>query len=167
MDGLYYKLRGVRAKPNAHPTGVVLQIVYTIRTHSPQLALEIMHVYRLGFALRSIRPTTVLIGPYQLFLLRINRNSGIVCFELSLGLCVDVFKLRIPIGVLRTFQRLTIRLKPVVQVLQQAAYGSITHRVAHAYQFHRQDPKAFARPAQHRLRIASRTRLDQRLQRDQ
>ena len=55
-----------------------------------------MHVYRLGFALRSILPTTVLIGANQLFLFGINGDRRVVCFELSLGLGVDVLKLRIP-----------------------------------------------------------------------
>lgn len=57
-----------------------------------------MNVDALRIALSAILPTTVLIGANQLFLLRINRDRRIVSFELPLGLRVDVFKLRIPIG---------------------------------------------------------------------
>ncbi len=76
-----------------------------------------------------------------------------------------MIKLRIPIGVLRPFQRLAVRLKAVIQILQQPTLRPIADLVTVTLQLLHKHTKALARPAQRRLRIASRARLDQGLQR--
>ena len=71
-DAFHRKLRGVGTDPNTDPSAVVVYVVYTIRAHPPQLALEVMYIDFLRLTLRPILPATVLVLSDQFLLLRID-----------------------------------------------------------------------------------------------
>jgi hypothetical protein len=83
---------------------------------------------------------------------------------MALDLAVEVFKLRIPIGMTGAFLGLAVGLQAVTQIVQQLRYHPVTGLVAHPPQFGRQLANTLASPAQRRFWIPSSQRLDQLLQ---
>jgi hypothetical protein len=62
------------------------------------------------------------------------------------------------------FARFSIGLQAVTRLVQQLGNRAFSNRMILPRQFRRQAPRALARPAQRRLRIATCRRLDQRFQ---
>ena len=100
----------------------------------------------------------------QFLLLGIDRNHGVARAHTRAYLSIDVLKLRVPVRMAGTFDGLPIRLQAVAQLLQQLTDLLMRDAMALSLQLRRQMAHALARPAQRRLRIASRGRLDQLLQ---
>jgi hypothetical protein len=73
----------------------------------------------------------------------------------------DVVKLRIPIGMLPPFCRLEIALEAVAERVEQLGHYRMTDVMAQRLERKRQRPCALATPAERRVGIARRRRLDQ------
>ena len=77
---------------------------------------------------------------------------------------VDVLELGVAVGVLAAFFGLAVGLQAVAQALEQPSDRAGTHAMARARQLPGQARRALARPAQSRLRVPARGRIDQRFQ---
>ncbi len=73
-------------------------------------------------------------------------------------------KLRVPVRVRRTLQRLAIGLETVVHLVQQLRHHAMTGPVFQALEFGGQLPQALTGPPQRGFRIAPRYRFHQRFQ---
>ena len=109
---------------------------------------EIVDAYGFGLSLRIPLTTAVLERPHELLLLRVDRNYRVAGRVKGIGLRVDVFELRVSVGMLFAFDRLPIRLKAVAQLLQQSSNGSRTDAVAHATQLRRKTARTFGSPSE-------------------
>src|SRR5207253_8749400 len=124
------------------------------------LVLEVVHLHALRIAFRAIVAATILVVADQLFLLGVDRDD-----RLPRGLCrnrlgVDVFELRIAVGMLRALVGLAVRLPAVAERRQQSLDAAGADRVALLLQRVRQLVVAFRYPQQRAHGIAERRRLD-------
>src|SRR5208282_3722509 len=101
---------------------------------------------------------------YQFLFLGIDRNNRITDAKLLGCLLVDVFELRIPIGMARTLKSFSICLKAVILFLQNPSNRSIATLMSHPHQFISKYTNTLACPAQWRFRIATRVGFDQSLE---
>ena len=76
---------------------------------------------------------------------------------------MDVEKLRVAIGMRRSFLRLAIALEAVLLQVQLLRYGRVAHGVSLCPQFPRKVARALACPAQATDRIPALRRLDPRI----
>src|SRR5208337_1450590 len=114
--------------------------------------------------LGSPDPPGVLEPTHQLLLLGVYRDGWLVPLQLSLDDLVDVFELRISIGMASSLQRLPVGLETVFQVMQKSRHQGVTDLIALRVQLLGQVSRALAGPAQRRLRVPSRHRLHQLFQ---
>jgi hypothetical protein len=110
-------------------------------------------------------PALVLVVPDQLLLLRVHGDDWSAPGQRPADLIIDVLELRIAVGMIRAFLSLPVALEAVVHRTQELRDLLMTDRMVLAGEFRRERPRALARPAQGRLRVASRQRLHQGLQR--
>ena len=164
-DGLGGEARRIVIDAHADPALILSQIVDPIGNRFPQLRVgKVMHQNvdrlpaRLPFA--PGRPEV----PDQFFLLGVHRNRGLTTLLKVLHLSIEMFKLRIPIWVIRTFLRFAIALQTVAHGMQQASHRAGTDGMTLGRQRARQFSGTFAEPAQGRLRIAARHWFDQLFQ---
>src|ERR1039457_1369670 len=101
---------------------------------------------------------------YQFFLLRIYGNHRLTVRLKFPDLAADMLKLRIPIRVRRSFQRLAIGLQAVVHRMQKVRHHAMARVVPRALEFGGQLPHALASPPQGRLRTPASYRLTHALQ---
>ena len=83
---------------------------------------------------------------HQLFLFRIHRDDWLASRQESLGLRIDVLKLRVPVDVLSSFSRLAVRLQAVAHIAQEVADNGGTNLVASLRQPLRKVTQAAAGP---------------------
>src|SRR6185295_11566237 len=119
------------------------------------------------FALAAQLSAAVLEVAHQLLFLRVDRDRRLASGECGLHLGVDVFELRIAVGMLRALAGLAVGLTAVVQRAQQQADQLLAHREALLVQRRDDVALAAADPAQRRLRIAADRALDQLFERRQ
>ena len=100
-------------------------------------------------------------SPTNSFFLVFTDITGLATTIKALGKRVDVFKLRIAVGVLPALQRLGIRLKAIVELVQQVGDFTISNDVALSLKLLCQTPCAFTGPTQQRLRVSPARRLHQ------
>ncbi len=113
---------------------------------------------------RTPRAARILEVPDQFLLFRVDRNRGLL---LPLGrphAPRNIPKLRVSVDVLAAFACLRVALQAVAQAMQQFGDHGVADVMAQPLERHRQRARAQARPAQRRVRIAGRRRLDQRVQ---
>ena len=113
---------------------------------------------------RAPRAAGVLEVPDEFFLFRIDRDRRLLRPLRRAHPAGDVAKLGVPIGVLTTFAGLDVALQAIAQAVQQLGDHGVADVVAQAVERHGQGAGAQARPAQRRVRIAGRRRLDQGIQ---
>ena len=82
----------------------------------------------------------------------------------ALHLTVNFFKLGVAIGMAGSLLRFAVGLQTVTELVQQLGHHAVTSLVALTIEFGGQVANALTGPAQRRLRIAARERLDQPLQ---
>ena len=109
------------------------------------------------------RAAAVLEGADQLLLLGIHRDRRLLAALRRTHPPRDVAELRVAVGMLPAFARLDVALQAVAEIVQEGGDDHMTHVMAECFQRHGQRPRAQARPAQGRIGIARRRRLDQRL----
>ena len=123
-----------------------------------------MHAHALGRLGRAPGPAAVLEGPDQFLLLGVDRDRRLAPSLGGAHLLRDVPKLRVAVGVLAAFARLDVALQAVAEAVQQFGDQRVADRVPERLEGDRERARAQARPAERRVRIAGRRRLDQRLQ---
>lgn len=123
-----------------------------------------MPVDRGGIAFPAPLLSAIGIVADQFLLLGVHGNNRLRGTHLLGHTGVDVFKLRIAIEMLGALNRLAIALEAVAHPLQQRPHQAAAGGIPERGQFPRQPSRALAGPAQWRLRIAARERLNQTLQ---
>jgi hypothetical protein len=150
---------------DADPAFVATDVVDAVRNCLAYFAVdEVMRLdaFRLAFGLPLA--STVLVITDQFLLIGIDGDHRLIGGEKCVGLGVDVFELRVAIGVLRALTNLGVGLQAVAKLSQQSAHTGFAHGMPHMLQGLRQFRRALARPAQRRFRVASRQRINQRLE---
>ena len=159
--------RGVVIDAHTHPAFVAVQIVDAVRNGLAARRArdqEVVDAHAVGRSRRTPRAAGILEVPDELLLLRIHRDRRLLRPLRRAHLARDVPKLRVPIDVLTPFARLDVALQAVAQAVQQLRDDRVADVVAQRVERHRQRARAQARPAQRRVGIAGRGRLDQRIQ---
>src|SRR5205823_15301 len=119
-DALHRERAGVVVRADAHPGSVLLEVVHAIWADPSLLGIdEVMHSYLLGLALGLQFTSTVPVFADELFLLRIDRDHGLVQLKLELDSPIDVLELRVAIGMLAPLQRLLVGLEAIAHLMQQ------------------------------------------------
>jgi hypothetical protein len=101
---------------------------------------------------------------HQFLILGVHRDHRLAASQVSLHLLVDVGKLRIAIRMRRSFFGLPVRLRAVVQFMQQFGDHRIAHLVPQFVEFRGELADTLAGPPQTGFRVAARRRLDEILQ---
>jgi hypothetical protein len=125
---------------------------------------EVVDSHRLGITLWPILPTIVLEITDQFVLLRVDRDRGLVFCQCLLHFGIDVAELSVPVGMADALRGLAISLQAEPAILEEFAHQRMADLVTLGLKRRREPAQALARPAQRRLRIAARRRLDQSLQ---
>ena len=123
-----------------------------------------MNPDRLRVTLGPILPAVVLEVSDQFLLLRVDGDHRLACRQRLLHLSIDIAELGVPVGMAGAFRGLAIALQAEPALPENRAHQRMADRVALGLKRCREPAQALARPAQRRLRIAPRRRLDQRLQ---
>jgi hypothetical protein len=110
-------------------------------------------------------PTGIVVVSDEFLLLGVDRDDRDALPQASFYRDVDVPKLRIPIGVIRTLFGLAIALQAIVQVVKNLRDLHMADRMVLLAQFLGDGPRTFANPSQRRLRIAARLLINQPFQR--
>ncbi len=150
---------------HVHKTRVPGQIVNAVRIspgHRRIGKIVVLHLFSRPLA--TPLPPFVFKVSNQLLLLGVHRNDRLALPQRQLHLPVDVPELGVPVRMVVPFLGLPVALQAVIHLPQQLRHLFVADGVSLAGQFVRQRPGALAGPAQRRLRIAPRQRLDQGLQ---
>ena len=123
-----------------------------------------MHADAARDALRAPGAAAVPEVADQFLLLRIHGDTGLVPLLVSTYAVGEVSKLGVAIRMLAALARLRVALQAITQRVQGFSDAGVADRVADRLQRRRQDANALTRPAERRLRIAGRRRLDERIQ---
>src|SRR5579864_5854582 len=164
-DRVDREARRVVIDPDADPAFIAMKVVDAVGN---RLALlwddEVVHPHGLRCSFRPPLPAHVLEVADQLLLFRVHRNGRLRPFLVATHLFIDVPKLRVAIGMLRSFAGLSVRLQAVAAGLQKLGDQAVACGVPPCLKLRRQATHALRRPTQWRLRITRRRRLYQRLQ---
>ena len=125
---------------------------------------EVVDAHPLGRLRRAPRAAGVLEVADQFLLLRIHRDRRLLPPLRRAHAPRDVAKLRVPIHVLTAFARLDVALQAVAEAVQQLGDHRVADVMAQPVERHGQRARTQAGPAQRRVGIAGRRRLDQRIQ---
>ena len=100
----------------------------------------------------------------QLLLLTVDADGRLAISQRPGDRLVDMRKLRVKVGMLRTLTRLLVGLKPKPLALQKLPQRALGDLMPHPHQRLAQLPKTLRRPPQRRLGIPARDRIDQPIQ---
>jgi hypothetical protein len=132
---------------NADPARILSHVEDPIRSGSAKIRdHEIMDPNRLWLALGPQLSPYILELTDQLPLLGIDGNDRIVRRKVLLNPLADVLELGITIRVAGAFQRLTIRLKAIVEIMQNLGDHPMAGLMSHLLEFFGQTTNAFASP---------------------
>src|SRR3989304_1361428 len=155
--------------PHVHPGFVSPNIIHPVGHRLDRLSLVIFlgKVMRLDFdRLSFAAPSSsrILVFSDDFLLLRVYREGRLTGSLLRLDAPSNMFKLRVPIRMLFSFNCLAVRLQAVTCILQQSSYGRMTYGVSEFFQSLGKLPRALARPFQRRLRITAGGRFQKTFQ---
>jgi len=155
------KLGGVMVDSDQNPGAVAAQVVNTKGNRFAQLVVgKVARIQLSRFALGTVGPPWILAVSQHFFLPRIDRDSRLSSALASRDTAVDVFKLRVLIGMWFALSRFAVRLQAVAFFLQKPGNLGMAQRKPQAFQFGRQRSCTLASPPQRRHRIASSRRFD-------
>jgi hypothetical protein len=159
---------GIGIDPDIDPALVGGDVVDPIGRHLPQsLDFEVVDPHRLGVTLATQFATSILEIPDKFFFLGVDRDRRFAGRDRGLHRGIDVFELRIAVGMLRALAGLAVGLTAVFQRAQQLANHLLADFEALSAQRRGKVTLTAADPAQRRLRIAAGCPLDQLLERFQ
>jgi hypothetical protein len=130
-----------------------------------RVAGEVVDAHPFGFTGRLPFAPTIREIPDQFLLLRVDRNHGLPTSRERRGGRVDVFELRVAVGVRRPFARLLQGVQAIAETVQELPDRGRAHRPPVRGQRAREFRGTLARPPQRRHRVAARQRFDQEVQR--
>ena len=163
---LHRERRRVVIDADAHPAGVVGQVVHAIRNRLAEgLVRKVVDPNRLGVTARTPLPPRIFERADELLFLRVHRHHRLAPPLKSSHPAVDVVELRVPVWMLLPLQRLTVRLQAVTQRVQQPVHRTLADAMARLLEFPRQPRRTAAGPAQRPRRVAARRRIDEPFQR--
>src|SRR5438105_3237977 len=164
-DALGCEIGSVMINADADPALIVGHVVDTIGNGLAQLlVLEIMDAHLLGSALGSPFLARILEISQQFLLLRVDRHDRLAAFLYPSDLLADVLELGVTVWVVFAFAGLAVGLQTVTRRIEQKGHRAVADRVVLPSKFLGQLPRAFASPAQRRLRMAARHRIHQSIQ---
>jgi len=167
-DALDREFRRVGIDADVDPALVGPDIVNPVgRYFSLSLNFEVVDEHRFGITLGAQLLAAVLKIPDELLFLRIDRNRWLTGRQRSLHCDIDVFELRIAIGMLTALAGLAVGLTAEAQLAQHLADELLAHLKTLDSQRRSNIPLAPAYPAQRRLRIAANRTLNETLERRQ
>src|SRR5438132_8976627 len=150
---------------DADPALIVGHVVDTIGNGLAQLlVLEIMDAHLLGSALGSPFLARILEISQQFLLLRVDRHDRLAAFLYPSDLLADVLELVFTVWLCFALAGLAVGLQTVTRRIEQKGHRAVADRVVLPSKFLGQLPRAFASPAQRRLRMAARHRIHQSIQ---
>ncbi len=159
---------GVMVGPHVHESRVAVHVVNAIGVRAGHVGTgKIVTVHLDGLLGGQPLPAAVVVVSQQFLLLGVHGNDGRRLGQGPLDLRVDVAELRVAVGMVLALLGFAVALQAVALLAQQLRDLHVTDRVLLPGQLRGQSPRAFANPAQRRLRIAARFRIDQAVQRDQ
>ena len=163
---LHRERRRVVVDADAHPAGIVGQVVHAVRNRLAEgLVREVVDPNRLRVTARTPLPPRVFERADEFLLLRVHRHHWLAAPLKRPYPAVDVVELRVPIRMLFPLQRLTVRLQTVTQRVQQPVHRTLADPMARPLEFPRQPRRTAAGPTQRPRRVAARRRIDQSFQR--
>ena len=124
-----------------------------------------MHPHRLGIGLGAQLAASVLEVANQFFLLRVDRAGRLACGLKRIDPRVDVFELRVAVGMAGALAGLAVRLQAEAQMAQQPSNQLLAGGEAAPRQRTSEMTLAFANPQQRCLRVATDRRLHEVTQR--
>jgi hypothetical protein len=150
---------------DADPSLVVGDVVNAVGRGASKLGInEVVDADLLGRSGWPIFTSAILEVADEFFLLGIDRDRRLVGRDGALDCLGDVPELRVAIDVARSFERLTIGLETVSELLQQMTYGVVPDAMPHGAKRACQVPQAFRGPLQRRHGIAARGGIDKPFQ---
>lgn len=160
--------RRVVVDAHRNPRLVSLQIIHAVGNGLAEFVVgKIVHIDFNRLALGAIGAARVFSVSQHFFLLRIDRDGRLSATLTRQHAAIDVFKLRVAVGVLFPFPHFAIGLQTVPFPPQKLSDLRMADWKTLAMQFFGQRPRALASPAQRRHGIASRDGFDQSFQRCQ
>ena len=164
-DGVDREARGVVVDADAHPAGIVGDVVDAVGRRPAELRdHKVVHPHRLGLALGAVLTAAILEIADQFLLLGVDRDRRLARRQRRLHLIVEVTELRVAVGMAGSFAGLAVGLQAVAHLAQQIGHDVMADAMAKPVQPGRQVAQALGRPQQRRHRVAARRRLDQFLQ---
>src|SRR5229473_7018036 len=161
-DGRHRELGRVVRDADADPARICGNVIHAVgRDLAELLILEIVHFHALGIALGPPIATGVAVVADELFLLRVNGDHGLARCLGGKHFSIDVFELRVAIGVARAVVGFPVDLPRETDLGQQLAHAVGADRVAHGGKRGRQLVETLRHPQQRTDRITQRCRLDQ------
>ena len=145
---------------------VALQVVNPVRVRAWDVGTgKVMAVHLQGLFRGQPLLAGIVVVSQQFLLLRVHGDDGRALGQSPLDLCVDMAELRVTVGMILPLFRLAVALQAVALLLENLCDLYVTERVLLAGQLRGQGARALADPAQRRLRIAARFRINQPVQR--
>lgn len=152
--------------PTLTQLGLRRQVIDSVRDRLAEIGVgEVVSADPDRNALAMPLTSGVLVVPDQLLLFRVDAHHRVSHGLELLGLLVDIAELRIPVGMLCTFNGLGVALQAEALLAQQDGDRVRRDPVALPGQIFGQLPGRLHRPSQRRHRIPAHVRLDQRQQR--
>ena len=163
-DRVDRELGGVVIDPDVDVPLIELEVIHAVGDCLAELlVLEVMDADPLRLPFEAPFAPWVLEIADQLLLLGIHADHRPPRRDRRRGGLIDVRKLRVTIGMRSPFLGLHVGLQRVAQQPHERRDGSEVHVVTHLTQRAGDLPHALRRPAQQRLRIPTRVRIDQPL----
>lgn len=165
-DGGYRKRAGVMVGSHIDESGVAPNVVNTVGIGTGNFwSRKVVTLHRNGLFCRAPLPASIDVVTDQFLLFGVDRYDRDALPQAFFYRGVDVPKLRIAIGMIRTFLGLAIALQAIVQAMKNLRNLHMADRMFLLAQFFGDGPRALANPAQRGLRIPARLLVDQCFQR--
>src|SRR3989339_58301 len=138
---------------NAYPSGVLRQVINTVRGNA--FFPKVMDLYLFRVSFRPPFTSTILVFADKFFFLCIDRNNRLMSrLKINYRL-INMFKLSVSVRMRSAFKSFFVGLQTILQLAQQFGNQIVACLVSHILQFIRNLSYAFTRPSQWRFWIST------------
>ena len=165
-NGGHRKGTGVMVGSHVDKTGVASNVINAIGIGAGNLRTgKIVTLNRPGLLCRTPLLAGIVVVANEFLLFRVDRNDRDTLPQASFDRDVDVAKLRVAIGVIRSLLGLAVTLQAIVQVMKNLCHLHVADGMLLLTQFLGNGPRTFANPAQRRLWVSARLLINQPFER--